>query len=74
MTIKLFANSADHDQTPHPAASDLGLHCLHITLFWGLQTIYEPAHMKMIQATSKDSGEPRISAVSPDLLLFADIK
>ena len=29
---KLFANSGDHDQTPHSAASDLGLHCLPITL------------------------------------------
>ena len=29
---KLFANSADPDQMPHSAASDLGLHCLPITL------------------------------------------
>ena len=29
---KLFANSGDPDQTPHSAASDLGLHCLKITL------------------------------------------
>ena len=29
---KLFANSGDPDQTPHSAASDLGLHCLAITL------------------------------------------
>ena len=29
---KLFANSEDPDQTPHSAASDLGLHCLPITL------------------------------------------
>ena len=29
---KLFTNSADPDQTPHSAASDLGLHCLPITL------------------------------------------
>ena len=27
--VKLFAKSEDHDQTPH---SDLGLHCLPITL------------------------------------------
>ena len=27
----LFANSADPDQMPHSAASDLGLHCLPIT-------------------------------------------
>ena len=30
--VKLFANSEDPDQTPRSAASDLGLHCLSITL------------------------------------------
>ena len=29
---KLFANSGDPDQTPHSAASDLGLHYLPITI------------------------------------------
>ena len=29
---KLFANNGVPDQTPHSAASDLGLHCLPITL------------------------------------------
>ena len=29
---KLFANSGDPDQTPRSGASDLGLHCLPITL------------------------------------------
>ena len=29
---KLFANSGDPDQTPRSAASDLGLHCLPITI------------------------------------------
>ena len=29
---KVFANSGDPDQTPRSAASDLGLHCLPITL------------------------------------------
>ena len=29
---KLFANRGDPDQTPHSAASDLGLHCLPVTL------------------------------------------
>ena len=33
--IPLFtANSVDPDQTPHSAASDLGLHCLPISLLW----------------------------------------
>ena len=30
---KLFANSQDPDQMPRSAASDLGLHCLPITLY-----------------------------------------
>ena len=30
--IELFANSGDPDQTPRSAASDLGLHCLPVTL------------------------------------------
>ena len=29
---ELFANSGDLDQTPRSAASDLGLHCLPVTL------------------------------------------
>ena len=29
---KLFANGEDPDQTPHSAASGLGLYCLPITL------------------------------------------
>ena len=29
---KLFANSRDPDQTPRSVASDLGLHCLPVTL------------------------------------------
>ena len=29
---KLFANSGDPDQMPRSVASDLGLHCLPITL------------------------------------------
>ena len=31
---KLFANGGDPDQTPRSAASDLGQHCLRITLLW----------------------------------------
>ena len=27
-------NSVDPDQTPHSAASDLGLHCLPMSLLW----------------------------------------
>ena len=30
--VELSANSGDPDQMPHSAVSDLGLHCLPITL------------------------------------------
>ena len=30
--VELFANNGDSDQTSHSVASDLGLHCLPITL------------------------------------------
>ena len=30
--VELFANCGDPDQMPHSAASDLGLHCLPVTL------------------------------------------
>ena len=30
-----YANSVDPDQTPRSAASDLGLHCLPMSLFMG---------------------------------------
>ena len=29
---ELFANNGDPDQTPHSVVSDLGLHCLPVTL------------------------------------------
>ena len=29
---KLFANSEDPDKMPHSVASDLGLHCLPVTV------------------------------------------
>ena len=31
---ELNANSVDPDQMPHSEASDLGLHCLPISLLW----------------------------------------
>ena len=44
---KLFANSEDPDQTPHYAASDLGLHCLPITpLYNGIMTMKEITYIR----------------------------
>ena len=33
----LLANNVDPDQMPHHVASDLGLHCLPMTLLFGFQ-------------------------------------
>ena len=43
------ANSVDPDQTLHSAASDLGLHCLPITLFRGsrLKLINVPIYLQV---------------------------
>ena len=43
--VELLAKSGDPDQTPHSAASDLGLHCLPVTrlgptVFSGLKAPY----------------------------------
>ena len=51
-----FANSGDPDQRPHCAASDLGLHCLPLVPFWGLQT-------KMGFNPSLSPAEPRVCPV-----------
>ena len=32
--LELNANCVDSDQMPHSVASDLGLHCLPLTLLW----------------------------------------
>ena len=51
---KLFANSGDPDQTPCSAASDLGLHCLPITLLWvsQLQWVKCPTSVAQLDAPS----------------------
>ena len=30
----MLANTVDPDQMPHDVASDLGLHCMSMTLLW----------------------------------------
>ena len=59
---KIFANSGDPDQTPHSAASDLGLHCLPITfqgvsrLQWvNYHHIWSCVHVYCIQPKYSDS-------------------
>ena len=37
---ELNANSVDPDQTPHSEASDLGLHCLPMSLLWDARLKY----------------------------------
>ena len=52
---KLFANSGDPDQTPCSALSDLGLHCLPITLLWvsQLQWVKDGQNMKCVKGLVK---------------------
>ena len=38
--VELNANSVDPDQTPRSSASDLGLHCLPISLLWDARLIW----------------------------------
>ena len=56
---KLFANSGDPDQMPHSAESDLGLHCLPITLLWvsQLQWINFIYFQVLMHRTSQVAGE-----------------
>ena len=41
--FELYANDVDHDRTPCSAASELGLHCLLMSLLWdaGLELVDE---------------------------------
>ena len=48
---KLFANSGDPDQMPRSAASDLGLHCLPITLLWVSRLQWVKTHQQLVKWT-----------------------
>ena len=41
ITEFLMQNSVDQDQTPHSAASDLGLHCLPMSLLWDAREAFK---------------------------------
>ena len=60
---ELFANNKDPDQMPHSAASDLGLHCLPITLLGvsRLQWVklYEMTHKKALHRKENDEIKKR---------------
>ena len=42
---ELNANGVDPDQMPHSAASDLGLHCLPVSLLWDTSLIWVKAQI-----------------------------
>ena len=44
--VELSTNSADPDQTPRFAASDLGLHCLPVTLLGVFDGLINPRLLK----------------------------
>ena len=47
--LVVSANSVDPDQTPHSAASDLGLHCLPMSHLWD-------ARHKWVNGRQRKSG------------------
>ena len=57
---KLFANSEDPDQTPHSTASDLGLHCLPISLL-------RISRLQWVNPNSADPDQVLHSAALSDL-------
>ena len=57
-TSEFNANSADPDQMPHSVASDLGLHCLPMSLLWNatlkwVNTTYFVLHLVLSVALSQ---------------------
>ena len=55
---KLFSNSGDPDQTPHSAASDLGLHCLpKVTRLGVSQLQWVNGFNRYVRYWSKSSAE-----------------
>ena len=58
---ELNAKSVDPDQTPQNAASDLGLHCLQMSRFWGarLKWVKDNAFLiiPLIRDSAKRKGE-----------------
>ena len=75
---KLFANSGDADQMPHSAASDLGLHCLPITLLvsqlqWVNITRSEGIAEYNVSLT-EDNGEAKNVKIWKSLWLFNHIE
>ena len=71
---KLFTNSEDPDQTPHSAASDLGLHCLPSTLLWVSQlqwvNIDTPSYLELYIGLFISGKFPRQKFAVKNLLLL----
>ena len=60
MDIPVFtANSVDPDQMPHSVASDLGLHCLPMSLLWDVR------HKWVIQGTYTTSVTSCLLSCTP---------
>ena len=48
----LLANNVDPDQMPHYVASDLGLHCLPMTILW-ISRYERVDHMALLQVNKR---------------------
>ena len=55
---ELNANSVDPDQTPRLAASDLGLHCLPMSVFYGTPGIDELIYYRNWYRNAIAQGQP----------------
>ena len=65
------ANSVDPDQTPHSAASDLGLHCLPMSHLWDARhkwVNYDPFVMPWLNQFSV------IASTGPDKILIYKLR
>ena len=65
---ELFANSADSDQTPRSAASDLGLHCLTITLLGVSRLQWVKKHRYIV-----NENDSEMKILSPFSLLLKEL-
>ena len=60
---KLFANSGDPDQTPRSAASDLGLHCLPITILLVSRLQWESSPEKALMTRNRYTKQHNIETI-----------
>ena len=81
MPIILCTNSADPDQMPHIVASDQGLHCLPMSIYWtlGINRLQVDKRKKELCLKKKeinfsDCSQSRLQAVTYSEGLYTSVK